>query len=100
MTKKSIKVLLLVEDNPGDARLLREMLNEQGLHDTEMTHVARLSEAEQHLESNKVDIILLDLGLPDANGLSAVWTTNYWWPKLFRKERRTISSRARLRRAG
>jgi diguanylate cyclase (GGDEF)-like protein/PAS domain S-box-containing protein len=72
MTKKSMKVLLLVEDNPGDARLLREMLNEQGLHDTEMTHVARLSEAEQHLESNKVDIILLDLGLPDANGLSAV----------------------------
>ena len=29
MTKKSIKILLLVEDNPGDARLLREMLNER-----------------------------------------------------------------------
>jgi diguanylate cyclase (GGDEF)-like protein/PAS domain S-box-containing protein len=72
MTTKSMKILLLVEDNPGDARLLREMLNDQGLHETEMTHVARLSEAEKHLESNKVDIILLDLGLPDANGLSAV----------------------------
>jgi hypothetical protein len=31
MPKKSIKMLLLVEDNPGDARLLREMLNEQGM---------------------------------------------------------------------
>ncbi len=72
MTKKSMKILLLVEDNPGDARLLREMLNDQGLNETEMTHVARLSEAEKHLESNKVDIILLDLGLPDAHGLSAV----------------------------
>ncbi len=72
MTTKSMKILLLVEDNPGDARLLREMLKDQGLHETEMTHVARLSEAEKHLESNKVDIILLDLGLPDAHGLSAV----------------------------
>ena len=32
MSKKSIKILLLVEDNPGDARLLREMFNEQGSH--------------------------------------------------------------------
>ena len=71
MTIKSMKILLLVEDNPGDARLLREMLNE-GRRDTEMTHVARLSEAEEHLEANHVDIILLDLGLPDAHGLSAV----------------------------
>ena len=29
MSKKSIKILLLVEDNPGDARLLREMFNER-----------------------------------------------------------------------
>ena len=72
MTKKSMKILLLVEDNPGDARLLREMLNEQGPHETEMTHVDRLSAAEKHLGENKVDIILLDLGLPDAHGLSAV----------------------------
>ena len=32
MWKKPIKVLLLVEDNPGDARLLREMFHEQGSH--------------------------------------------------------------------
>ena len=31
MDSKSIKKLLLVEDNPGDARLLREMFNEEGL---------------------------------------------------------------------
>src|SRR5271170_7551556 len=72
MNRKSIKILLLVEDNPGDARLLREMLNEQDWHETELTHVERMSEAEKHLSGNLVDIILLDLGLPDAHGLGAV----------------------------
>jgi len=72
MSKKPIKVLLLVEDNPGDARLLREMLNEQGSQYTELTHVERMSDAEKHLAEHEVDIILIDLGLPDADGLAAV----------------------------
>jgi diguanylate cyclase (GGDEF)-like protein/PAS domain S-box-containing protein len=70
--KKSIKTVLLVEDNPGDARLLREMLVEQGPHDTELTHVVCMSDAEKHLVEHPVDIVLLDLGLPDARGLEAV----------------------------
>jgi len=72
MSKKSIKILLLVEDNPGDARLLREMFNEQGSHNTELTHVKSMSEAEKHLAERAFDIIVLDLGLPDAKGLQAV----------------------------
>jgi diguanylate cyclase (GGDEF)-like protein/PAS domain S-box-containing protein len=64
--------LLLVEDNAGDARLLREMFSEEGSPDTELTHVMSLGEAEQHLAERAVDIILLDLGLPDAQGLGAV----------------------------
>src|SRR6202163_3651537 len=72
MSKKSIKVLLLVEDNHGDARLLREMFNEQDSHETELTHVECMGDAEQHLAASPVDIILLDLGLPDAQGLEAV----------------------------
>jgi diguanylate cyclase (GGDEF)-like protein/PAS domain S-box-containing protein len=72
MSKKLIKTLLLVEDNPGDARLLRELFKEQGSHDTELTHVKSLSEAEKYLAEHTVDIILLDLGLPDAQGLEAV----------------------------
>ena len=72
MSKKSIKVLLLVEDNHVDARLLRDMFNEQGSHVTELTHVECMGDAEQHLAASPVDIILLDLGLPDAQGLEAV----------------------------
>jgi PAS domain S-box-containing protein len=72
MSKKSIKTVLLVEDNPGDARLLREMFNEEGSRDTELTLVDCMREAEKHLATHAVDIVLLDLGLPDAQGLEAV----------------------------
>jgi diguanylate cyclase (GGDEF)-like protein/PAS domain S-box-containing protein len=72
MWRKSIQALLLVEDNPGDARLLREMLNEQGTHKTDLTHVETMSEAEKCLVGRVFDAILLDLGLPDAQGLAAV----------------------------
>jgi signal transduction histidine kinase len=72
MSAKLIKAILLVEDNPGDARLIREMLEEQGSRDTELTHVDCMSAAEKHLSERAVDIILLDPGLPDAQGLGAI----------------------------
>ncbi len=69
---KSIKTVLLVEDNPGDARLLREMFNEHDAHNSELKHVQCMSEAENYLAGHAVDLILLDLGLPDAQGLEAI----------------------------
>ena len=72
MSIKSIKSVLLIEDNPGDARLLRELLNDEGHHDIELTHVECMNDAEKHLAEHAVDIILLDLGLPDARDLQAV----------------------------
>src|SRR5271156_4848714 len=72
MNKKSIRMLLIVEDNPGDARLLSEMFKEQGSHHIELTHMERMSDAEKYLSQRAVGMILLDLGLPDAQGLSAI----------------------------
>src|ERR1700728_2637109 len=73
MTISAISRLLLVEDNPGDARLLREMVREQGATSvTELTHVECLGDAEKHLSQREVDIILLDLGLADAQGMVAI----------------------------
>ena len=72
MIRGSLKILLLVEDNPGDARLLREMFNEEGLYDTEFTHVLNMKEAEERLAKHQFDIVLLDLGLPDEQGLGAL----------------------------
>jgi diguanylate cyclase (GGDEF)-like protein/PAS domain S-box-containing protein len=67
-----MNVLLLVEDSLGDARLLQEMLNEQSDFATDLVHVQTLLEAETYLARKPVDLVLLDLGLPDADGIIAV----------------------------
>ena len=72
MSRKLAKTVLLVEDNPGDARLIREMLSEQSSYSTELTHVDCMGAAKTYLAEHVVDIILLDLGLPDAQGLEAI----------------------------
>jgi PAS domain S-box-containing protein len=72
MSDTSIKRVLLVEDDRGFARLLREMFKEQGSPDTEVTHVESLDEAVTHLASHAVDIIMLDPGLPDSQGIVSV----------------------------
>ncbi len=72
MNFRPINTLLVVEDNAGDARLLREMFAEHGIAAANFKYVECMLDAEAHLESNAVDIILLDLGLPDASGLDAV----------------------------
>src|SRR5580704_8128399 len=70
MSENSLK-LLLVEDNSLDVRLLQEILK-QAPSEFTLTEVGSMSLAESHLATNAVDIILLDLGLPDASRLEAV----------------------------
>ncbi len=82
MSRKSIKTILLVEDNPGDARLLREMFNEQGARSIDLTHVKSMREAEKHLSEHTVDLVLLDLGLADAQGLAAIRRTHAAAPSI------------------
>jgi hypothetical protein len=64
MTNKSIKILLMVEDNPGDTRSLREMLKEQGSHNTDLTHVECMRDAEKHLASGQSTLCCSILGCP------------------------------------
>jgi len=76
MSKRTIKAVLLIEDNPGDARLIREMFNEQNSKDFELNHVECMGDAEKYLAEHAVDIILADLGLPDTQGLESVRRTH------------------------
>ncbi|NTU78106.1 MAG: response regulator [Chloroflexales bacterium] len=60
---------LLIEDNPGDARLLQELLRESQAPIV-ITHTDRLASSYLCLARGAVDVILLDLSLPDSQGLS------------------------------
>ena len=64
--------VLLVEDNPGDARLIRFYLSEAGLAAYALTHVDRLADGIKRASGADFDVVLLDLSLPDASGLETV----------------------------
>ena len=61
--------VLLVEDNPADARLVREMLKESH-RPVELTHAPRLRDALECLRTQGFNAILLDLNLPDSEGMN------------------------------
>ena len=73
MTQRSTVRVLLVEDNPADARLVEILLSEAGSSaDFEVAHSERFAEALQRLEEATFEVILLDLSLPDSSGLETV----------------------------
>jgi diguanylate cyclase (GGDEF)-like protein len=61
--------ILLVEDNPGDARLLHEALADAGPFRFELTRCERLGDALKALAGDRFDVVFLDLSLPDSLGL-------------------------------
>ncbi|OUL37073.1 hybrid sensor histidine kinase/response regulator [Nostoc sp. T09] len=86
--EKNIIHILLVEDSPTDAMLLRQVLSRANPGEWQMTHVERLSEAidisrentrqisddsqQESFKQHKFDVVLLDLHLPDSTGLDTV----------------------------
>ncbi|MGD0471319.1 MAG: EAL domain-containing protein [Terriglobales bacterium] len=71
MGKNPDKIVLLIENDLEQARLIRAMFGDQGSHSFALTHVVRLADAETYLAGHPVDIVLLDLGLSDPEGLEA-----------------------------
>ena len=63
---------LLVEDNPGDALLLKMMFRDAGGEEIRLEHVETLAAALGRLEAGGLDVVLLDLSLPDESGLRTV----------------------------
>ncbi len=64
--------ILLVEDNPRDVRLLKEHLAKAGTLQVQVTPVDRLATALKLVRDQNPDVVLLDLSLPDSQGLATL----------------------------
>ncbi len=67
-----IRRVLVVEDNPGDARLVMELLREAFRSVPEVATATSVAEAGEQLAAGGVDLVLLDLSLPDSQGTATV----------------------------
>ena len=76
----NLKVLLF-EDNPGDAGLIEEMF-EESEDSFELIHVETLKEGLEILNDTYFDILLIDLGLPDSDGIHTFFQIHEKFPKI------------------
>ncbi len=75
LSERLLPLVLLVEDNPADADLVREMLDAPGGPGYRVEHVNGVTAALQRLEPNSgdpIDVILADLRLPELSGVNIV----------------------------
>src|SRR3989442_13822075 len=61
--------VILIEDNPGDARLIREMIAEDPRAPFTVHFADRLAKGLEHLSAGETALVILDLSLPDSFGL-------------------------------
>lgn len=73
MAEDTIRALL-IEDSPTDAFLLTQLVSESPAR-VKLLYAERLSQGLDVLRRGSIDVVLLDLGLPDANGIEAVVRT-------------------------
>jgi diguanylate cyclase (GGDEF)-like protein len=73
--------VLLIEDNPTDVLLLREAVGEDALASFEFTIAESLKLGLDFLRNEQFDVILLDLGLPDSQGLSSFESVSSAFPE-------------------
>jgi PAS domain S-box-containing protein len=74
--------VLLIEDNPGDARLIQEMLAEGGDARFKLARAEQLSSGLERLAANDIEVVLLDLGLPDSQGFDTFTKTYAQAPRV------------------
>jgi len=68
--------ILLIEDNPGDARLVKELLQNFPGQEIKLYTAASLSQGLKLIASELIHVILLDLNLPDSEGLQTFKQTH------------------------
>jgi response regulator RpfG family c-di-GMP phosphodiesterase len=81
MDTQTIRILV-IEDNPGDVRLLVEYLKEDTSSHYELHSEGQLNAGLDYLAKARVDIILLDLSLPDSQGFETFTKINTYAPHI------------------
>ena len=74
--------IVLIEDDYGDAELVRAYLEDDAEHAFALEHVALLEHGVKALEDDGADVVLLDLNLPDSTGLSTFTTLRLQFPDI------------------
>lgn len=74
---QSLKILL-IEDNLQEAMLFQDLLADFPGFTIDLIHIETLRDACQYLNHEHVDLILLDLSLPDSQGLETVSILHCW----------------------
>ncbi|HNK96853.1 MAG TPA: response regulator [Chitinophagales bacterium] len=74
MENRKQTTILLIEDNPADARLVEIYLNESAMIQPQISRVSELGKGMLMLEERDFDVVLLDLTLPDSSGFETVKT--------------------------
>jgi len=74
--------LLLFEDNPGDVRLIREMILMDATQKIQLVHVDTLKKGLECLKEQTFDAILLDLNLPDSHGMDTLFKVSVAAPDI------------------
>ncbi len=82
MQERQVIELLIIEDNPGDARLAQEMLSEATEASFICTIAKSLKEGLWLLERRRFAVLLLDLSLPDSSGTKGVRSVRREFPKV------------------
>lgn len=81
MKDKQIKVLL-IEDNPGDVRYIQEILGEKGYAGFDLVCADKLQTGMEYIAKGDTDVVLLDLGLHDSQGLDTLIKVQAQAPKV------------------
>ena len=79
--EKNIRILL-IEDNPGDAYLIEDHLEEFANFSYELKNVGTLNEALSILKEQSFDVILSDLSLPDSDGAKTFFSIHNENPQI------------------
>jgi CheY-like chemotaxis protein len=74
--------MLIVEDNPGDADLIKEYLREVNTNRYKIEEAATMNGAVGALARKNIDLVLLDLSLPDSKGLDTLRTVTANFPQV------------------